>query len=253
MWEYGELLRKFLAPEIKAWELISLAREAINLLQVDFALTDDDISAQFINKAAAARPGSANVFQGWPEMLGRETVKSHETTSTADTGGAVGAEEGFYLTPLAYSILNKTGIFRDTIDFLLHEIEQSDLPWTYTVAQLSMAEQESGRDDLHIRWLLDAFRQFGESFTVVGNELVKVNRFTGGEEKPAYKMFKWDTALSRIFFTFLLLGGQEYFGFCAYCGGFYVVQRKGRKKFCSDGCRVAANQKGEPPKGPPAG
>jgi len=42
----------------------------------------------------------------------------------------------------------------------------------------------------------------------------------------------------RIFIDFLLLGGLDYYGFCQNCGNFFLVQRKGRKKFCSDACRV---------------
>jgi len=46
------------------------------------------------------------------------------------------------------------------------------------------------------------------------------------------------TIVSRIFFDFLLCGGQEYFLFCKHCGKFTVIRRKGRKKFCSDICRT---------------
>ncbi len=55
--------------------------------------------------------------------------------------------------------------------------------------------------------------------------------------------FLWGTAASRVFFDFLFLGGQEYFLFCEHCGKFTVVKRKGRKKYCSDICRTAAQRK----------
>ena len=44
--------------------------------------------------------------------------------------------------------------------------------------------------------------------------------------------------LSNIFFEFLLLGGQDHFKFCEYCGAFTVIRRKDSKKFCSDRCRA---------------
>jgi len=55
--------------------------------------------------------------------------------------------------------------------------------------------------------------------------------------------FPWDVVLSRICLDFFSFGGQDYFGFCDYCGKFFIVQRKGRKRFCGDICRVNANQK----------
>lgn len=76
--------------------------------------------------------------------------------------------------------------------------------------------------------------------------LLTVNK--NGEITPLYttphtqpipfKMF-----ISRIFFEFMLLGGQNYFGFCNYCHGFYIAERKGRKKFCSDVCRTMNQRK----------
>lgn len=46
------------------------------------------------------------------------------------------------------------------------------------------------------------------------------------------------TLYCNIFMEFLLAGGMAYSGFCGHCGNFWVTERKGRKKFCSDICRV---------------
>ena len=53
----------------------------------------------------------------------------------------------------------------------------------------------------------------------------------------------FDTIVSRIFFEFLILGGQDYYGYCEYCKSFYIAERKGRKKFCSDVCRTLNQRK----------
>lgn len=45
--------------------------------------------------------------------------------------------------------------------------------------------------------------------------------------------------VSRILFEFLLAGGQQYYIFCQQCGKFTLIQKAGRKKFCSDACRSA--------------
>lgn len=44
--------------------------------------------------------------------------------------------------------------------------------------------------------------------------------------------------VSRIFIDFMLLGGDRYFGFCQQCNSFFFSERKGRKQYCSDHCRV---------------
>lgn len=50
----------------------------------------------------------------------------------------------------------------------------------------------------------------------------------------------WGTIIARIFFDFLFSGGRDYYGFCERCGKFFVIQRKGRKKYCGDSCRAMA-------------
>jgi hypothetical protein len=54
--------------------------------------------------------------------------------------------------------------------------------------------------------------------------------------------------VARIFFDFLILGGQEYFLFCEQCDRFTVIRRKGRKKFCSDICRTNYGREKNPAK-----
>lgn len=53
----------------------------------------------------------------------------------------------------------------------------------------------------------------------------------------------FDIIISRVFFEFLIIGGQDYYGYCEYCGSFYIAERKGRKKFCSDVCRTMNQRK----------
>ncbi len=51
---------------------------------------------------------------------------------------------------------------------------------------------------------------------------------------PIYRVI-----VARILFEFLMAGGQQYYIFCQQCGRFTLIQRAGRKKFCSDACRSA--------------
>jgi hypothetical protein len=63
--------------------------------------------------------------------------------------------------------------------------------------------------------------------------------FVTGKSKHSAISVPWEAFSSKIVLDFLLLGGQDYFLFCEYCGKFTVIQRKGRKKYCSDICRVS--------------
>ncbi len=67
-----------------------------------------------------------------------------------------------------------------------------------------------------------------------------VRTFEVTEKKTAgfYHYEPIEVLFCRIFIDFLMLGGLEYYGFCKQCDNFFLTQRKGRKKFCSDSCRV---------------
>lgn len=80
----------------------------------------------------------------------------------------------------------------------------------------------------------------------------KVNSFTMAEEYTEGKKTKttvelnlvYSVIVARIFFNYFFAGGQEYFGFCSYCGDFFSTQRKikksdPRKRFCCDVCRAS--------------
>jgi hypothetical protein len=80
----------------------------------------------------------------------------------------------------------------------------------------------------------------------INNDIVSINRCIIDHHFPkndnSYASVPIIKIFSNIFLDFLLLGGQDYYGFCEYCDKFFVVQRKGRKKFCSDICRVNSNK-----------
>lgn len=65
----------------------------------------------------------------------------------------------------------------------------------------------------------------------------KIFTFTNPEAEAT---LPWGTVIARIFFDFLFSGGRDYYGFCQRCDRFFVIQRKGRKKYCGDSCRAMA-------------
>ena len=92
---------------------------------------------------------------------------------------------------------------------------------------------------------IKAYNEISDSL-FISNDTIKLERAL--VDNPIQKDADYSTTvpspaiLSNIFFDFLLLGGQDYYGFCEHCDKFFVIQRKGRKKYCSDICRVNANK-----------
>lgn len=71
------------------------------------------------------------------------------------------------------------------------------------------------------------------------HKLKKIFTFTSSEAETT---LPWGTAIARLFFDFLFHGGRDYYGFCERCDKFFVIQRKGRKKYCGDSCRALASR-----------
>lgn len=145
---------------------------------------------------------------------------------------------------------------REFISILLKKIKEQDKPWTlfisgfgrenYNARQFSEGEPGNAR----IRDLISAYNRLNENLHLKNDSLALertlLNRFIhpeSRENETTYSDLPTDILISNIFFDFLLLGGQEYYGFCEYCDSFYVTERKDRKKFCSDICRTLNQRK----------
>ena len=85
--------------------------------------------------------------------------------------------------------------------------------------------------------------RFGEYTLSTTFQAVKPGETDQYYEYRLPSIFPWGPVAAKYFFDFLLLGGQEYFILCKHCKRFTVVQRKGKKKFCSDICRTANQYK----------
>lgn len=147
---------------------------------------------------------------------------------------------------------------REVISILLKKIKEQDKPWTLIIPgfchedarQLFEGEPSKTRFCFIPRDLISAYNKLNEHLHLKNDSLVLertlFNRLIHPEiksEKTTYSHLPTDVLISNIFFDFLLLGGQEYYGFCEYCDSFYVTERKDRKKFCSDICRTLNQRK----------
>ena len=114
--------------------------------------------------------------------------------------------------------------FYDTLlhfNSLLNTVKKSASPWVKT---LNLKEQKSN-------YLINNYNNIVENLQMSDGELIVKKIYKTNVDKT-FAIF------SNILIDFLMLGGQDYFIFCNYCNRFTVVERKGRKKFCSDICRT---------------
>lgn len=134
---------------------------------------------------------------------------------------------------------------RPLVFSLLSEIHKSNLPWPYYIEKV--VKQEDPRmvfveRTFSVVGFWGCYSDVSDRFDIKDGKVKKVRTFT--TTFPDILMahlptvFPWPKVVSRIFFDFLMLGGQDYINFCRHCGRFNVSQRKGRKKFCSDKCRL---------------
>jgi len=254
----GKWLEKFLDDDIRPWQFRELAREAVTLMKVEYDVNPDN---NFFKDIDLVKPKSNEIFL---EALGRFLKENKYRNEAGDEFEIIGSK--------AYDLTLKKGAnltlstiadrwfewsnllaLRTSVICLLKEINKSECPWDQVIPKIQKGEYTNSTNPADVfrcsnkitEVLINNYSKLTEAFVETEESLKKrtvivfIRPLLGSQPSGHFPL---DIMLSRIFFDFLLLGGQEYYGFCDYCGKFYVVQRKGRKRFCSDICRTA-NQK----------
>lgn len=117
---------------------------------------------------------------------------------------------------------------------LFSKINNDAEPYGYTLNRLQSSKQYS-----HIiEFFLDSATEIKEKFIIDDTGIVPVCTISLNDRAPENEFI---ACAALLFIRFLMLGGQDYFGFCEHCGRFYLVQRKDRKKYCSHNCRSLAS------------
>ncbi len=132
----------------------------------------------------------------------------------------------------------------ETVLTLLKKINEQDKPWKISIPLISKQDRLSKNSS--VESLICAYGGISDILHIKKDILVSKRALSGRVFADAitkaveipYLYVVTEAFLSNILFDFLLLGGQEYYGFCEYCGKFFAIERKGRKKFCSDICRT---------------
>lgn len=152
----------------------------------------------------------------------------------------------FPYMPLMDSISNVLSFSSQisTVETLLKKIHEQGKPWEISIPII--CKQGKPRENWSFEFFIEAYSSISDNLHIKEGILVfertLAQRFapvaiTNATENTSLQMVT-KAFLSNILFDFLLLDGQEYYGFCEYCSKFFAIERKGRKKFCSDICRT---------------
>jgi|GEM_PF-1143667 len=246
----GEWLSKFLDDDISKWHFRELAKEAVDLLHADYIVNPENKFLKIIESFEPQQDLSLiKSLERW--ALSQKTYHTTQKLKRESGRNDFYDEMEYYDIDRAFayqSVLHLINFRNRTFDFM-KGLLKSDSPWRFAIAQ-RLSDRNPNNNLMKIdfiRDLISFYSTLDEIFAIKGDELKKIVVFTLAK-KPLTGVSEreippFEIMLSRILFDFLSLGGQEYYGFCDYCEKFYVVQRKGRKRFCSDICRTAKQRK----------
>ena len=271
----GDWLEKFLNNPITSWHIKELAKEAIALHEIDYEILDKGKDAKTNNsylfiiiermlellpniEAEKKEEFKNKIWKDdkileWPVSL----EKHDEGKKAYDK-----LKENNLLNANILDIMNKyPNIPNSTIqekfcytwkticelmfDALIQtKIDLSDILKTIYEAKkplyIVLNSEKNKKIYQIMRRLKPSYGGLSEYPYFSEKGIKTTKKFTNRYKEGA---FPWHVIFSRTLFDFLMLGGWEYFGFCKRCEKFFIIQRKGRKKYCSDICRTLANKK----------
>lgn len=231
---YGEWLERYLNPDLTYRELEELIFDAVKLIHLDFGpLTSDKLIVALRNKepdtpiwpdlkiAIEMKLAGLEVsnYSGYKKLL-EEVAGSNDDPVISDTVHAA----KMVLFDMVFAKIFSLKILQEILKARVPLVDYLDNDTKEKFKCLS---------DWH-SWIGDVVEIDGNAFRR-RKTLVAENPRNWPVKKP--DIFPFHLIFARVFVDFLVLGGWNYYGFCKHCGRFFLVQRKGRKQFCSDSCR----------------
>ena len=246
LWDCGEWLETFLNEELDSNQFRELALKAIRILDIQFELNEDEPSLAHIARMESLANPEIHLFDQWGDINGEIPIKDwHEVYGDIllNDGKKFGFKETNEFQTEAVSIsLGPVTVTREAILDVFKRLLDTKGPWDKALAELLSDQDKYWSNETIEMNLIGGSTEMLSGYANVNGKLKRVNLFNQVGNDPR-QVFQWNTTLSRIFFTFMELGGKDYFGFCDYCGKFMLVQRHRRKKFCSTNCRVYNHNK----------
>ena len=242
MLQYGDWLQKYLNKDIEGWHFRVLFEEAPNLLGLHGV-------GPKISQSRTFRSLKAIEEKNWDKILAEKsdyyeavnklyqnlenTINAQISQDTEDTKQKLIQKMDTVekLTTELFELgkIVKFLSIREKIMQLARALIESTMPWE------QFFYENTSNESYPVSVLLDSYGGIMEKYVIEDNIFIKKSYLAAN---PNYT--PWLTILARIFIDFLAVGGQQYMGFCNHCDKFYLVQRKGKKKFCSDLCRALA-------------
>ncbi len=260
MIKLGEWLEKFLNPDIKIWDFRKLFQDSLQIIKADYPV---DLSKTWMGEIEKINcsdglnkidyPFIKKTFKGYKDDWDKisEELELSKKESNQEEITRIKKEE--IRCFFKYDILNMMKM-REDLNFLLKKINDSGIPWEILLADLAQEEEKAFDENKPTKKVIGRFMagysSLAEVFIRRDNKFIKTRTFNDGgyyqnfgEIYEGFYDFDTTCVISNIFLDFLVLGGQDYFLFCNNCGRFTAIKRKGRKKYCSDVCRTAAQRK----------
>jgi hypothetical protein len=240
MLKFGNWLQKYLDKNIEGWRFRVLFDEAPNILGMHGAGPKISQSRTLNSLKAIEERGWDNILaekSDYYEALNKlyqnleytidEQLNQDMEETKQNLIQKVDKVEKLTTELFEQGKIVKFLTIREKTMHLAKALIESNKPWE------QFFFENANNDKYPITALLDSYGGVMEKYVIEDNKFKKKTYLAAN---PNFT--PWLTILARIFIDFLAVGGQEYIGFCKHCDKFYLVQRKGKKKFCSDLCRA---------------
>ena len=255
MIELGEWLEIFLDKNINAWGYRQLANNFINLYQVDFEISRNDITLRVLEFVDGKKEyikafQDTTIYEKIIKQVGSDYFYEDEDYPLTISDPLKIIQDGYKFDEdnnfpfffqkfiYAYEKIRNLFLFQKSSKILLEICIGSYKPWGISFFELNPPDVSSNK-----MLIAEAYAWLSERLSVSPDGVKKNLAFSNDNGLSAPKnsptAFPWDIAISRVFFDFLFLGGQDYYGFCEWCGNFFVSKRKLKKIYCSDNCRAS--------------
>ncbi|MCI5210113.1 MAG: hypothetical protein D3910_15260 [Candidatus Electrothrix sp. ATG2] len=250
MVEYGKWLESFFSKELSVFDIKGLYKDALKIIGLQYEIPPNH---PFFNLLLSLEEKNIGAIKP-------ETIQELIDAGTEDN--IEGSGEMIFYKQL-YDMVHAR---ENALEQLFMVAGVKNAPWDCLfIEQLETIDedhpicQELRPHRIKIQALLKSYGGIGDYLRIIDNRIVQTKAFLSPDAIfsdselwddspphvfPVKKLtllggeLYWYSVISRMLLDFLLLGGQQYCGFCKHCEKFFIAERKGRKKFCSDSCRT---------------
>ncbi len=242
MQNLGDWLVKLYAPDLRGWQMRGLAKEAIALLDISFEIGKNDV---FLIDFETNEEKFSKLLALDYRRLGSEDQRERFSLNLPLNIQAWRDSEGRGVGPLYF----QTYYSRFQTLSILKNLISLNKPWQICFDKQPFSHWMQQICESNYGNVIEVYKLTGDKGFIKTRSIspkclgqYSIINPDGPDEHGDLKeigfIFPWHIIISRMFIGFLELGGQDYFGFCKHCGKFYLVQRMGRRQFCSNNCRA---------------